>query len=346
MDNSRKEFERYLKGEMSDEERHLFEKDMLDNPFEYEAMEGLEEFDTKHIIEDLESLDKLISEKQKNEIKPRLLIYRAAAVILLLATFGILTYYFSKIDSKEDLLSENIQTEENSGTSINRNTLSPVVPEKEEEKEIEDIEPVESKSTDALTQTRSQPKPPQTEKVVNNEDELIAAVEEEPTDDVSEEIGTIENLPDSESAGARVQAEELAEISEVEAAPKAFSSSRAKKSVAAMSDESTVALENTIKSSYSISFPDGIEENKLQPKDIKSFNKDFNENYTGPTLPENLEIKLFSNGTGAIVRLKSIIEIDKEILSELERVLVLNKNWKPTVLDGAAVSDSVRVIIK
>ena len=66
--NYSEEFERYLKGEMTPEEAHVFERNTLEDPFAMEALEGLETQDPVVIESDLQNLRKKISSKKETQL--------------------------------------------------------------------------------------------------------------------------------------------------------------------------------------------------------------------------------------------------------------------------------------
>jgi len=82
--NHSEQFEKYLKGELSPQERHAFERDSLDDPFTQEALEGFEEQGIAHLsdIEDLRA-------RVRGETSKRIVWWKyvGAAAVLLLASF-------------------------------------------------------------------------------------------------------------------------------------------------------------------------------------------------------------------------------------------------------------------
>ncbi|WP_421764144.1 TonB family protein [Ekhidna sp.] len=99
--------ERYLKGQMSPEEAHAFEREALDDPFTQEALEG---FESQGIdsLSDLEQLKKEISAKKKQPFS----ISRIAAVIALLIVGSFTVYFFTTQIENEQLALEKEPVEE------------------------------------------------------------------------------------------------------------------------------------------------------------------------------------------------------------------------------------------
>lgn len=84
-----KDFQRYLKNQMTDAERNAFERELQKHPFEAEALEGFQQISTDELNNDLRELQaKTYSKKQK----PHYRYWAAAATILLLITSGILWF--------------------------------------------------------------------------------------------------------------------------------------------------------------------------------------------------------------------------------------------------------------
>ncbi|QGY46716.1 hypothetical protein GM418_24580 [Maribellus comscasis] len=85
---SNEDFQRYLSNQMTDAERNAFEREMQKNPFEAEALEGMQQFLADDIQQDLDELSKRIAQKKKRNTP----IWAAAATILLLISVGIIWF--------------------------------------------------------------------------------------------------------------------------------------------------------------------------------------------------------------------------------------------------------------
>jgi TonB family protein len=95
------DYERYLNKQMSDSERFAFEKRLLSDEFESEALEGLEAFDQGEIHADLQHLKKGLSKKTKRTEK--LVVWRIAAAVVLLAASSFLVFYLTGIPQRHEL---------------------------------------------------------------------------------------------------------------------------------------------------------------------------------------------------------------------------------------------------
>ena len=76
------EFERYIRGEMTNREENAFQRNLQRDPFAAEATEGFSEISSRESTEDMDRLEK----KLKERIKParRVLYYRIAASVAVL----------------------------------------------------------------------------------------------------------------------------------------------------------------------------------------------------------------------------------------------------------------------
>ncbi|WP_424963048.1 energy transducer TonB [Ekhidna sp.] len=96
--NHSEQFERYLKGQMSPKEAHAFEREILDDPFAQEALEGMESQDPEVIFSDLKYLKKHISKKKNS----RTVWLRAAAMIAMLVVGSIAVFYlFTDVEQSQ-----------------------------------------------------------------------------------------------------------------------------------------------------------------------------------------------------------------------------------------------------
>ena len=93
-------YRRYLENQMTPRERHAFEKRMLDDDFEGEAMDGLSGFKSEDIQSDLNDLRSALH----NRTKSGFTYWRAAAAILLLGVFSFIIYFVINTNSKTDSL--------------------------------------------------------------------------------------------------------------------------------------------------------------------------------------------------------------------------------------------------
>ena len=102
------EYLRYLKGELSNEERHGLERDLEADPFEKEAMEGFEMISSEELEEDLLSLHSRLRKRQQR--RRRVAIYSIAATVASLLVVG--TIFINIYDFNPEADRETVQAEE------------------------------------------------------------------------------------------------------------------------------------------------------------------------------------------------------------------------------------------
>ncbi|SNS56845.1 TonB family C-terminal domain-containing protein [Ekhidna lutea] len=105
--NHSEQFERYLKGQMSPDEAHAFERKLLDDPFAQEAIEGFESQGLEPLA-DLEKLRARVTTRQK-AIFP---FIRVAAAVALLIVGSLTVYIVINQFENETLSLENENPEE------------------------------------------------------------------------------------------------------------------------------------------------------------------------------------------------------------------------------------------
>ena len=101
-------FLRYLKGELSNKERHALERDLEVDAFEKEAMEGFEMIAPGELEEDLLSLHSNLRKRQQR--RKRMALYGVAATVASILVVG--TIFINIYDFNPDVDQEADQTEE------------------------------------------------------------------------------------------------------------------------------------------------------------------------------------------------------------------------------------------
>ncbi len=105
--NHSEQFEKYLKGQMSPEEAHTFEREVLDDPFAREALEGYEAYGSE-AIGDIEKLKSQITSKKKRSFP----FMRIAAAVALLIVGSYSIYFFTNQLDSDQLAMEEESAEE------------------------------------------------------------------------------------------------------------------------------------------------------------------------------------------------------------------------------------------
>ena len=125
-------FERYLKGQMSPEEAHAFEREVMDDPFAQEALEGYEAHGSD-AIHDIDQLKGKIVATKKRSIP----FMRIAAAVALLIVGSFMVYTFTN-----QIEGEQLAVEEESIDEIIQNAPAPdTVSISKDEESIEIEEP-------------------------------------------------------------------------------------------------------------------------------------------------------------------------------------------------------------
>jgi hypothetical protein len=108
---------RYLKGLLSNRERHELEKDMMRDPFDDDALEGLSRMDSSELEKDMSALlNRLDDRIANNKVKTRNLtiLFRIAAGFILVIGLGTALYLALHKPGDKPLISQELQTQEKS----------------------------------------------------------------------------------------------------------------------------------------------------------------------------------------------------------------------------------------
>jgi len=117
--NHSEQFERYLKGEMSPEEAHAFEREVLDDPFAQEALEGFEA-QGADTLKDLAHLRSRVRREKKKAWS----WMRVAAVVALLMVGSFTVYFFTDQMEGGQLAMDEETVEELTQSSPKPDTIS------------------------------------------------------------------------------------------------------------------------------------------------------------------------------------------------------------------------------
>ncbi len=130
--NHSEQFEKYLKGQMSPQEAHVFEREVLDDPFAQEALEGYEA-QGLDAIRDIDPLKGQITATPKKTIS----FMRIAATVALLIIGSFTIYFFADRIESEQLAMEEEPLENVIQSAPGPDTIAiPEVDERNSEKEI------------------------------------------------------------------------------------------------------------------------------------------------------------------------------------------------------------------
>ena len=113
---SSKDYQRYLSGLMSSSERHEFEKRLLGDDFEADALEGIEQLSPEEFEKDISVLSRQLKQKvQKSSFR----FWRIAAAVVILTVSSFSVYYFMKTNGSPELAQSNEQVEDLGSTVMN-----------------------------------------------------------------------------------------------------------------------------------------------------------------------------------------------------------------------------------
>jgi hypothetical protein len=99
---------RYLKDQLSNRERHHLEKEMMQDTFDEEAFEGLNQLSADELETDMDRLMSRLDERIEPQKKRNLVVfYRIAAAIILLVGIGSIFYVVFRTPSQDFITQEN-----------------------------------------------------------------------------------------------------------------------------------------------------------------------------------------------------------------------------------------------
>jgi outer membrane biosynthesis protein TonB len=222
-----KELLRYLNEEMSSKEKYAFERKAENDPFLYEAMEGLQDMDVKHLAKDLADMKKNLARSENTSFYGFSNVWKIAAVVTLLLVAGFSAWRLTMSpELKENASTETLAAD----SSVAINSPSPIEMDETEEqadsaKSITD-DTSSQQNLVAESQPVETPKPvaeeekasPQTTGppvAVADEAELsdeIAVTEETLDLTLADDIEVTQAEESSEGAGLAVQEAERKEI--------------------------------------------------------------------------------------------------------------------------------------
>ncbi|WOK06820.1 hypothetical protein RT717_27515 [Imperialibacter roseus] len=120
-----KDLLRYLNEEMSSKEKYTFERKAENDPFLYEAMEGLQDMDVKLLAKDLADMKKKLTKSESAPFYSFSNVWKIAAVVTLLLVAGFSAWRLTNSPIKEEVASsETVPTD----SSLVADDLTPALP--------------------------------------------------------------------------------------------------------------------------------------------------------------------------------------------------------------------------
>jgi hypothetical protein len=163
--SSLEDFLRYLDGNLSDRERNRIERNLMRDPFEGEAMEGLSGKATREIREDIDMIDRQIGKRVS--VKRSFTWYRVAAIIAILLAISItfITVFDDRIgqlsrrvaDTETQPAEEKMEESLTGGdlqTDQQERAIQPEIPESEAAQAVEQV--IQSVPPPAIEETQDQ----------------------------------------------------------------------------------------------------------------------------------------------------------------------------------------------
>lgn len=192
--NHSEQFERYLKGQMSPQEAHAFEREVLDDPFAQEALEGYES-QGANAVHDLEQLRSRIQDKQKNTWP----WMRIAAVIALLIVGSFTVYFFTDQIEGEQLAMEEESIEELSQSSPKPDTIR-----------------IDSKNENQIAKESQTDTFKKDGQKVENKNDIVVNLDHDVTTDIQENliVKSVSDDGEMDQLERKGQAPQLAEVEE------------------------------------------------------------------------------------------------------------------------------------
>lgn len=142
----------YLSGRLTRREQHLFERELMSDPFEAEAMEGLSKLSAQELSDDLAQLEASLTYRQNRRLGT--VLWRAAAIVLLMLIPASLLWLFVTQTSNNEngqIAQNKAVTEEpiNDSTSESEHTKQQarnveIVPAKQPSTKDNEKDPVEA----------------------------------------------------------------------------------------------------------------------------------------------------------------------------------------------------------
>ncbi|MEQ9098699.1 MAG: hypothetical protein RIF36_09115 [Imperialibacter sp.] len=191
-----KDLLRYLNEEMSSKEKYAFERKAENDPFLYEAMEGLQDMDVKHLAKDLADMKKKLARSENASFYSFSNVWKIAAVVTLLLVAGFSVWRLTMSPGLEENASAGTLAAD---SSVAINDPAPI--EMDETEEQADSAKSTADNTSSQQNLVAESQPVETTKPIADEAKasaqtsgpLIAVADEE---EINDEIAVAEETPD------------------------------------------------------------------------------------------------------------------------------------------------------
>ncbi len=312
------DFHRYVRGEMTKRQENAFQRKLQRDPFEAEAVEGLETLKPDESMEDISKLERRLDSRISR--RKKYILYRIAASV---AVLMIISSIFLVVNRKDKAV------------DVGGIPAPAIVAEKSESAPVSIPE---EKSTGKETiDTRETVQPG-----VMEEPKAEIALTDVP-DEVKNEPGVVIEPADVKGIAAEEQVL-VAEKAEVQAAPAAVEKEAAAMEYAAADVARKAAKAEAVTAAFR-------ESGRIAPEPVpgrNDFEKYLRENIRIPEmLPAGdsviVEISISITSTGQIKSIRIIDSPGEEFSKEARRLIEEGPGWNPAKSSGAQVEDSVKL---
>ncbi|MEQ9373952.1 MAG: hypothetical protein RIG68_02155 [Imperialibacter sp.] len=191
-----KDLLRYLNEEMSSKEKYAFERKEENDPFLYEAMEGLQDVDVKLLAKDLADMKKKLARSESTSFYSFSNIWKIAAVVTLLLVAGFSAWRLTMLPGSEENASAGTLAAD---SSVAINEPAPI--EVAETEEQADSAKATTDNTSSQQNLVAESQPVETPKPIADEEKESPQVTGPPVAvadeaELSDEIAVAEETPD------------------------------------------------------------------------------------------------------------------------------------------------------
>lgn len=344
---SEKDYLRYLGNEMNDAGRNAFEKELQKQPFEAEAIEGLQRIGSEKLEADLKDLhDRLLG---KNNAGRRTMWWAAAAAVVVLTTSTILWVQLSEQSNAPQVAENLVKESKGEMASPEKEALQAHEGIKSEKKPGDENKSAQKKGTPDKSPAEI---PPSALKEID-EETTPAGVPKEVRDTKEAEPVTTENIADSgknnepqmSNAG---QADLIYQLVE-EDIEIAFEIADEEES--AILCAGNTELKNVVTASQSSGRESiaGINQKAMPMMDEKAFEKYLQSKALLPKdYPKNMDtltLLIKINQAGEISEMTNIYQANPELFEKGREIIRSGPAWQPALINGFAIASELELEI-
>ncbi len=347
--NHNEELLRYLRGEMSNEEAHDFERRALTDPFLQDALDGAEMISAEEFDRDLADIEK---ESQAKHRPKTSIIWRVAAVISLLIVSGITFWVVHDINRPEVISQTNSPEKEE--LEIIPPTSNDTASEKKEEIIAFDQEESEPTNLPQPVAARQPEKPNnfKPELSVESEEPEPIVIDHDRSDEIIDQTFTREEVQDEPTQAVTLSKSSAAKRSFAPTESPANDSIEADNFFVSEEDEE-MALQEVVVSGYGDydNEPEGFVDAYPRP-DYRTFKQYLEKNLQYPEAAKNQGVKgrvilqLTISPTGSITNIEVKRSLGSGCDEEAIRLIEEGPSWEPASRDGINIETRIRVRVK